>query len=147
MWLLGSVIRTVDYPNYRLSELSVIRTIDYPNYRWSQLVRIIAVLLYFIFIFLKPSISFFHPSFGLPPNPVVSFSTHFFYCPIICYSLYMAKPAQSLTLYVVNTLAPNDIYRCSGGECARLRWNVPYVKVHRYNPKHLRISEVERLRI
>ena len=32
------------------------------------------------------------------------------------------------------------------GECARLRENVPYVKVHRYNPKHLRISEVERLR-
>ena len=24
-----------------------------------------------------------------------------------------------------------------GGECARLRENVPYVKVHRYNPKHL----------
>ena len=23
------------------------------------------------------------------------------------------------------------------GECARLRENVPYVKVHRYNPKHL----------
>ena len=22
------------------------------------------------------------------------------------------------------------------GECARLRENVPYVKVHRYNPKH-----------
>ena len=24
-----------------------------------------------------------------------------------------------------------------GGECARLRENLPYVKVHRYNPKHL----------
>ena len=23
------------------------------------------------------------------------------------------------------------------GECAKLRENVPYVKVHRYNPKHL----------
>ena len=32
------------------------------------------------------------------------------------------------------------------GECARLRENVPYVKVHRYNPKHPRISEVELLR-
>ena len=31
-------------------------------------------------------------------------------------------------------------------EYVRLRQNVPYVKVHRYNPKHLRISEVERLR-
>ena len=28
-------------------------------------------------------------------------------------------------------------YRVSRGECARLRQNVPYVKVHRYNPKHL----------
>ena len=30
-----------------------------------------------------------------------------------------------------------SIYRVSRGECARLRENVPYVKVHRYNPKHL----------
>ena len=29
------------------------------------------------------------------------------------------------------------IYRVSRGECARLRENVAYVKVHRYNPKHL----------
>ena len=29
------------------------------------------------------------------------------------------------------------IYRVSRGECARLRQNVPYVKVQRYNPKHL----------
>ena len=26
---------------------------------------------------------------------------------------------------------------CPRGECARLPENVPYVKVHRYNPKHL----------
>ena len=32
MWLLGSVIRTIDYPNYR----------------WSQFVRIIDVLLYLL---------------------------------------------------------------------------------------------------
>ena len=33
---------------------------------------------------------------------------------------------------------PEDIYRVlQGGECARLRENVPYVKVNRYNPKHL----------
>ena len=31
------------------------------------------------------------------------------------------------------------IYRTSRRECARLRENVPYVKVHRYNPKHLYI--------
>ena len=29
------------------------------------------------------------------------------------------------------------IYKMSRVECARLRENVPYVKVHRYNPKHL----------
>jgi hypothetical protein len=28
-------------------------------------------------------------------------------------------------------------YRVSQEECARLREGVPYVKVHRYNPKHL----------
>ena len=30
-----------------------------------------------------------------------------------------------------------SIYRMSRGECARLRENVPYVKVHRSSPKHL----------
>ena len=29
------------------------------------------------------------------------------------------------------------IYRVSWEECARLRENVPQVKIHRYNPKHL----------
>ena len=29
------------------------------------------------------------------------------------------------------------IYRVSEEECARLREGVPYVKVYRYNPKHL----------
>ena len=33
------------------------------------------------------------------------------------------------------TLVP--IYRVSQDECARLREGVPYVKVYRYNPKHL----------
>jgi hypothetical protein len=30
-----------------------------------------------------------------------------------------------------------EIYRVSQEECARLRENVPYVKVHQYNPNHL----------
>ena len=30
-----------------------------------------------------------------------------------------------------------NIYRVSQEECARLQENVPYVKVHRYNPKLL----------
>jgi len=29
------------------------------------------------------------------------------------------------------------IYRVSQAECARLREGVPYVKIYRYNPKHL----------
>jgi len=29
------------------------------------------------------------------------------------------------------------LYRVSQKECARLREGVPYVKVYRYNPKHL----------
>ena len=36
------------------------------------------------------------------------------------------------------------LYKVSQEECARLREGVPYVKVYRYNPKHL--SKVERLR-
>jgi len=35
------------------------------------------------------------------------------------------------------TWARYDIYRVSQEECARLRESVPYVKVYRYNPKHL----------
>ena len=34
-------------------------------------------------------------------------------------------------------LSLTDIYRVSQEECARLREGVPYVKVYRYNPKHL----------
>ena len=32
---------------------------------------------------------------------------------------------------------PIQVYRVSQEECARLREGVPYVKVYRYNPKHL----------
>ena len=37
---------------------------------------------------------------------------------------------QSVYIYIY-------IYRVSKKECARLREGVPYVKVYRYNPKHL----------
>ena len=39
--------------------------------------------------------------------------------------------------YIYIHLYDVHIYRVSLGECARLRENVPYVKVHRSNPKHL----------
>ena len=35
------------------------------------------------------------------------------------------------------TLSVVRIYRVSQEECARLRESVPYVKLYRYNPKHL----------
>jgi len=44
--------------------------------------------------------------------------------------------AGSLTFYWDSIQLP-IIYRVSQEECARLREGVPYVKVHRYNPKHL----------
>jgi len=41
------------------------------------------------------------------------------------------------TLDSQNTTILYYIYRVSQEECARLREGVPYVKVYRYNPKHL----------
>ena len=35
------------------------------------------------------------------------------------------------------SVKPSGIYRVSQEECARLRESVPYVKLYRYNPKHL----------
>jgi hypothetical protein len=44
-----------------------------------------------------------------------------------CTSRHPNSPAVQLTL----------LYRVSQEECDRLREGVPYVKIHRYNPKHL----------
>ena len=38
---------------------------------------------------------------------------------------------------ILNVLQLICIYRMSQEECARLREGVPYIKVYRYNPKHL----------
>jgi hypothetical protein len=40
-------------------------------------------------------------------------------------------------LYGLQLIYSSLIYRVSQKECARLREGVPYVKVYRYNPKHL----------
>ena len=68
-------------------------------------------------------------------------------------SLYDAVPQQDLPSIIIDILYASiygnmggGIYRVSRRQCARLRENVSYVKVHRYNQKHLRISEAERLR-
>jgi len=37
----------------------------------------------------------------------------------------------------LNFQSVGGLYRVSQEECARLRESVPYVKVYRYNPKHL----------
>ena len=37
----------------------------------------------------------------------------------------------------VSTTIKKSLYRLSQEECARLRESVPYVKLYRYNPKHL----------
>ena len=49
---------------------------------------------------------------------------------------------ESVCMYIdiyiyVYTSMSVCIYRVSQEECARLREGVPYVKVYRYNPKHL----------
>jgi len=38
------------------------------------------------------------------------------------------------TIYIIYIYT---IYRVSQEECAKLRESVPYVKVYRYNPKHI----------
>ena len=43
---------------------------------------------------------------------------------------------EALYSYVVIS-EQGVIYRVSQEECARLREGIPYVKVYRYNPKHL----------
>ena len=51
-------------------------------------------------------------------------------CYIPCQHICHHKEGQK-AVYLKN------IYRVSQEECARLRGGVPYVKVYRYNPKHL----------
>jgi len=41
------------------------------------------------------------------------------------------------SVWVAGSSTDINIYRVSQEECARLRESVPYVKVYRYNPKHL----------
>ena len=51
--------------------------------------------------------------------------------------IYLQAPC-TLYIYIyipLGTMLP--VYRVSQEECARLREGVPYVKVYRYNPKHL----------
>ena len=47
------------------------------------------------------------------------------------------KKSTATSGKLINLLKPNDIYRVSQEECAILRESVLYVKLYRYNPKHL----------
>ena len=49
------------------------------------------------------------------------------------YALFLPTAAASLLVIEIQIY----IYRVSQEECARLREGVPYVKVYRYNTKHL----------
>ena len=67
-----------------------------------------------------------HPAFG-----VKTWFLHF------CISVHASWDyIYSITLYAP-CIIQQHVYRVSRGEYARLRENVPYVKVHRNNPKHL----------
>jgi len=67
------------------------------------------------------------------------------YSSSICYTLHLTTCASyfpkwnaSFTrCYRPGKLTEQALYRVSQEECARLREGVPYVKVYRYNPKHL----------
>ena len=47
---------------------------------------------------------------------------------------FMTSAAQ---MWNIALMVSRSLYRVSQEECARLREGVPYVKVYRYNPKHL----------
>jgi hypothetical protein len=54
----------------------------------------------------------------------------------LSFEIFLYFQADFITLN--NTVLPAlPIYRVSQEECARLWESVPYVKVYRYNPKHL----------
>ena len=58
----------------------------------------------------------------------IMFIRHFTAVPIGCF--FIRCVSQALICSVL-------LYRVSQEECARLREGVPYVKLYRYNPKHL----------
>jgi hypothetical protein len=51
--------------------------------------------------------------------------------------LYMMSQKENALFWKVGVSVILSIYRVSQEECARLQEGVPYVKIYRYNPKHL----------
>jgi len=64
----------------------------------------------------------------------MAFRTNSDYFPILQKLIDLYKESGDCLLRDTNWIF---IYRVSQEECARLRESVPYVKVYRYNPKHL----------
>ena len=54
-----------------------------------------------------------------------------------CTTLELPEDDTTVSKHVAVIIIYIYIYRVSQEECARLREGVPYVKVYRYNPKHL----------
>ena len=76
--------------------------------------------------------------------PVVGFSKEMYHCALtvtsgdqntlqISFQIFTKWRRREFWFFKAQWL----IYRVSQEECARLREGVPYVKVYRYNPKHL----------
>ena len=83
--------------------------------------------------------------YGFLVNFCTLYRSILIYVPCILYSL-LSRPTHVLhicvnnILHIVNAYDMQNIvniYRVSQEECARIRRNVPYVKVYQYNPKHL----------
>jgi len=55
---------------------------------------------------------------------------------VVCISICL-KSVLRYKYLILDICIPGTLYRVSQEECARLREGVPYVKVFRYNPKHI----------
>ena len=55
----------------------------------------------------------------------------------VCFDFSLQFSTETFFILRINERDIIKIYRVSQEECARLREGVPYVKVYRYNPKHL----------
>ena len=56
---------------------------------------------------------------------------------IICSSSGGTAVLHGRHVHLERVTIPNAVYRVSQEECAILRESVPFVKLYRYNPKHL----------
>ena len=68
------------------------------------------------------------------------FKMYYFYQQMRVYIyIYTEREREIIKLYYkcIRNKILNYIYRVSQEECARIRDGIPYIKVYRWNPKHL----------